>query len=86
MQNQPMQLTLKEALAHLRKQGKSAEMVGKAVGVKNKSYLSKAASVGVKKISAKTALNFLDLYDILLYPYTSRLELESIVDFEENNK
>lgn len=61
-------------------------MVGKAVGVKHKSYLSKAVSVGVKKISAKTALKFLDLYNILLYPYTSRLEIESIVEFEENSK
>lgn len=80
---QPLQLTLFEAIQHLQDKGKSSFDIEKALGLpKGYARLIKARKL-LKFRNADRALAMLNCYNILLVPYSSRAELENIVEAEK---
>lgn len=81
MNNEILIMDFNEAIDYLVGMGKTRYAISKALGYKNTSTLCLYKKRSVKtQCGAEHALKMLNNYNILVKPYTSRAEIESIIE------
>lgn len=80
MHNETLVMDFSEAIEYLVGLGKTRYSIAKALGYKNNTTLCLYQKRSTRYCGPKYALRMLNNYNILVKPYTSRRELEALVE------